>query len=86
MLFMAHRITMDLPDDVWEDMSKRKFRNEGSFKDLISRAYRTAYSLPEPKQEVGKDEKTDNAPEPSPVERPGGDSGSGQAGSPGTDG
>ncbi len=77
---------MDLPDDVWEDMSKRKFRNEGSFKDLISRAYRTAYSLPEPKQEVGKDEKTDNAPEPSSIEGFGRDGRSGQAGNEGTSG
>lgn len=40
---MAHKTTIDLPDDVWEDIQKRHFRNEGGVKDLITRAYRAHF-------------------------------------------
>lgn len=40
---MAHKTTTELPDDVWEDIQKRRFRNEGGVKDLIVRAYRAHF-------------------------------------------
>ena len=46
-----HTTSIDFPDDVWEDIQKRKFRSEGSVKDLIIRSYRKTF------MEVEQDEK-----------------------------
>lgn len=68
---MVRKTTVELPEDIWEDIQKRKFRNEGSVKDLLVRAYRAHFNLPQ------KGEPNDKGPGMAVTEGPAGDRGTG---------
>lgn len=57
MYIMSHKTTLELPDEIWEDIQKRKFRNEGGVRDLMVRAYRVHYQV-EAKKEESQPEKS----------------------------
>lgn len=40
------RTSIDIPQDIWQDLQLRKFRGEGSNKGLLLYAYRMHFKLP----------------------------------------
>lgn len=53
---MSHKTTIELPDDVWADMEKRKTNHEGSYQDLLVRAYKAYYTpAPSPEQPAAQE-------------------------------
>ena len=48
---VMYKLTLEIPDDIAEDMEKRKRNHEGTYRDFFLRAYRATFNLPVPEDD-----------------------------------